>query len=299
MYSYRVQLSYLHIFYAVGRHGGFSRASRELSIQQPSISRAVKLLEEELGQKLLVRKKTHAELTTAGKELFQLCERIFEDITMTERKLQSEMKGVQGVMSFGISDHILNRPLVPLLKGFLKENPNVIPRAYTGTSEEICQRLLNNELDFALLVTVPPLSGLTVKAIASFTARLYIATEYQKDEKVKEFFIGSREIDYSANRSFPTVEALQKVRPQTRVGLSTNSLEAHRQMMLQGLGIALIPDFMMKEDLKEKRAVVLDSKYVYQTKLWWVAKKGKSLSNAVTLFEKNLRDDLKAHLFSF
>lgn len=287
-----MNLTYLPIFYAVARHGGFSKASKELRIQQPSISRAVKLLEENLKQKLFVRHRHHLELTPVGKTLLQLCERVFSDISATLGKLELEVTGPRGPLDFGVADHILSGPLAPPLTAFLKEYPQVYPRAFTGTSQDICQRVLTEELEFAFLVTVPPEPGLKIKAIATFPAHVYIASKSARDPKTQSFFVGSREVDYTGNRDFPTLEALKKQNPETEVRFSSNNLEIHKRFVLDGIGIAILPDFMMRAELKSKKVKIFQDKYEFQTKLWLVTKSGHQLNSQSSLFIKSLGDRL-------
>ena len=64
----------LRPFFAVAREGSFVRAARALKVQQPAVSKAVRVLEERLGATLLERRKTGATLTPAGRRVYELSE---------------------------------------------------------------------------------------------------------------------------------------------------------------------------------------------------------------------------------
>src|SRR4051812_32435962 len=101
-----MQLNHLKYFYVVAREGGFTRAAKVLRVQQPAISKMVRMLEDDLGLVLLERYKRSVKPTKAGEEIFKRCEEIFrsvEDITTFSAREKSEC---QGPLNFGSSDSI-------------------------------------------------------------------------------------------------------------------------------------------------------------------------------------------------
>ncbi|TCL08386.1 transcriptional regulator [Shimia isoporae] len=86
----------LVIFTAAAKHGSFTRAATELNMQQPSVSAAIKQLEEALGVTLFVRGHRKVELTTAGNRLFSDVSRALDDIE----------RSVHSVRQMGREDHV-------------------------------------------------------------------------------------------------------------------------------------------------------------------------------------------------
>lgn len=72
-YAKKAYMNLLHLqyFYVVAKEQGFTKASKALRIQQPAISRMVKLLEEDLGVRLFEKIGRNIQLTTQGKDVFQ------------------------------------------------------------------------------------------------------------------------------------------------------------------------------------------------------------------------------------
>nr|WP_270731023.1 LysR substrate-binding domain-containing protein [Shimia sp. Alg240-R146] len=113
----------LVIFTAAARHGSFTRAAAELNMQQPSVSAAIKQLEEALGVTLFVRGHRKVTLTTAGNRLFSDTSRSLDDIE----------RSVQSVRQMGREDHVtLNSSsafshywMVPRLQKLHDQHPSI------------------------------------------------------------------------------------------------------------------------------------------------------------------------------
>src|SRR5690242_19901377 len=90
------ELGHLAHFYAVARHESFTRAAAALRIQQPSISRSVKLLEEALGVVLFERHPRKVALTAAGQRIFDASVRLFEEAENIGRIAEAERGECQG-----------------------------------------------------------------------------------------------------------------------------------------------------------------------------------------------------------
>ena len=73
--------------------------------------------------------------------------------------------------------------------------------------------------------------------------------DLNKKQEILESFIGSREIDDLNAKKFPTLERLRKDHPRAKIKISSNNLTAHREMVLRGLGVSVLPDFLVEKDL--------------------------------------------------
>ena len=84
-------LSQLEYFYQAAKTQHFNRAADNLSISQPSLSRAISSLENELGIVLFERVGRNVTLTKAGQISLEHTEKILDDIAITERKMQRSL----------------------------------------------------------------------------------------------------------------------------------------------------------------------------------------------------------------
>jgi len=91
----------LKYFIAIAKEGNLTKASKKLHIAQPPLSYQLKLLEEELGVKLVERTTRKVKLTDAGNFLFNRSEQIIEFVETTKKELKDFNEGIEGTLSIG------------------------------------------------------------------------------------------------------------------------------------------------------------------------------------------------------
>lgn len=144
-----MEIRLLKYFLAVANEENITRASEKLHISQPSLSIQLKELEKELGKKLLVRSKRKITLTEEGTILKKRTEEIISLIEKTEKEIGSNLKNIEGEISFG------GYPAPTVLKtaAQLREKHNGVKfNFYSGDAEYICEQLDHGNLDFAVLL---------------------------------------------------------------------------------------------------------------------------------------------------
>ena len=140
----------LQYFLTVVREENMSRAAEVLHVTQPTLSRQMAQLEEELGTKLFIRGR-HLALTDAGVMLRRRAEEVTSlmDKIESEFEMQSDIGGVISIGSGGLSaSHVL--PLV--MEGFRQKYPKVQFQLYTNSAEYVKERLEQGLLDFGFLL---------------------------------------------------------------------------------------------------------------------------------------------------
>ena len=279
-----MELNHLKYFYIVARERGFTNASRVLRVQQPAISKMVRQLEEKLGLVLFERQKKQVLLTKAGEEIFNRCSKIFETVEDIVSFSNKEKIGCYGPLRFGASDSVASHLIPDILSGYMQSYPEVRPSVFTGASNMICDEIRENKIEFGVFFTVPEDDAFVMTEVASLRFYLVVSSMQVANQQIRKSFIGSREIDYPKMRSFPAMEMLRAQGIQPSVVISCNNLDAHRKFVLNGLGVALLPAFMVDEDIREKRLSVIypQKKFFYSLKL--VARNGKILSKNATVF---------------
>ena len=101
-----MQIGWLKYFYSVAKEGGYLRAAEALKVAQPSISKLVRQLEDELGAKLFEKSGRNVRLSKFGSDVYRHCEVIFGEIERIAQ-LNPKKKGtVGGALSFGASEAI-------------------------------------------------------------------------------------------------------------------------------------------------------------------------------------------------
>jgi DNA-binding transcriptional LysR family regulator len=147
-----MELQQLKVFVEVVRQGGFSAAAAHLHSTQPTVSRIIGQLEEDLGQQLLVRGRGEAVLTAAGK----IVHRRALDLLADAGKLRSDLADLsqmrRGELSLGIPP-LGNMLLLPLVKAFKEKYPGIELRLIDGGTLTLEEALHTGRAEIATLLS--------------------------------------------------------------------------------------------------------------------------------------------------
>jgi len=139
------------IFYTVANYSNITKASEELNISQPAISKSIKNLEEQLGGQLFVRTKRGVILTEEGKEFYNYIKRAIEYITSAENKF-TDLKNLEtGCIRIGISTTLTKEFLLPYLERFHNLYPKIDIQIITNITSELFPKLRNGLIDIIIL----------------------------------------------------------------------------------------------------------------------------------------------------
>ena len=142
-------LRHLKIFLAVYETGSTTAAAEELLIAQPSVSVALKELEEHYGVRVFERMSKRLYVTQAGQELYQYARHLVSLFEETEDAMKS--LGASGTLHVGSSVTIGNYFLPGYIKAFQKEFPQVRIRVTVENTDTIEKLLLENGIDLGLV----------------------------------------------------------------------------------------------------------------------------------------------------
>lgn len=148
-----MEIRVLRYFLAVAQEGSVTRAARALHLTQPTLSRQIRELEEELGQTLFSRGGRELSLTREGLLLRQRAEEIVGLAEITEKEFRSlGEKTVSGDLSLGCGESKALSFVTDALKVLQDEHPLIIPHFFSGNGEIVMDRLDKGFLDFAVLM---------------------------------------------------------------------------------------------------------------------------------------------------
>ena len=139
------------IFYTVANHKNITKASEELNISQPAISKSIKNLEEQLGGQLFIRTKRGVILTEEGKEFYNYIKQAIEYISNAENKFTELINLETGCIKIGISTTLTKEFLLPYLEEFHRLYPKIDIQIITNMSSELFPKLRNGLIDIIIL----------------------------------------------------------------------------------------------------------------------------------------------------
>ncbi len=141
---------YKAFFYTV-KYGNISKASEQLYITQPAVSRSIKQLEESLKCALFFRTSKGVKLTPEGEILYKYIEQAFSFIEAGENKLRDVHNLVVGEIRIGVSDTICKYYLIPYLKLFKTLHPGIKVHVICPTTPGIISLLKAGKIDFGII----------------------------------------------------------------------------------------------------------------------------------------------------
>jgi DNA-binding transcriptional LysR family regulator len=246
-----MNLLHLQYFYVVAKEQGFTKASKALRIQQPAISRMVKLLEEDLGLRLLEKIGRNVRLTKAGQDVFEYCIKIFGTVEELKSSVGQIGGECRGPLMLAAAEPIASHYLPVIFKTYLAKFPKVYPNLFSGPASMLFDKIIKGELEMGLFYHIPEMSEkLEVFETLDTRYHLVIRKDLKRKSDIIERFIGSREIDDISTKKFPTLERLKKDYPKASITISSNNLTAHKEMVLQGLGVSILPEFLVHQEIK-------------------------------------------------
>lgn len=145
-----MELRLLQYYLTVVREGNISKAADVLHVTQPTLSRQMGQLEEELGTQLFIRGR-HLELTDAGVMLKRRAEEVTALVGKIEDDFSNE-KEIGGVISIGSGGLYSSRILPEVMSGFRKLHPKVSFHLYTNSADYVKEQMEEGILDFGLLL---------------------------------------------------------------------------------------------------------------------------------------------------
>lgn len=142
----------LRYFIAVAECGSISKAAEKLFTTQPNLSRQLMKLEEETGQKLLIRGNKKSELTEAGRLLYKRATEITELMDRTQSELRSDGDEVFGTVCIGGGESYA----VGLIAKAAKEVSDMFPGIkfdfFSGDTDAVTEKLDKGLIDFGILI---------------------------------------------------------------------------------------------------------------------------------------------------
>jgi DNA-binding transcriptional LysR family regulator len=156
-----MEIRVLRYFVEAAREKSMTNAALKLHVTQPTLSKQIKELEEELGQKLFIRGSYKIHLTSEGEILYKRARDILDMVDLTESEFASMNDFNGGDLYLGCAESDGISLLAKAAKLLRAENKNLHFHLYSGNAETVCERLDKGLLDFAVVVQNIDLSKYT------------------------------------------------------------------------------------------------------------------------------------------
>ena len=147
-----MELRTLSYFLAVAREQNMTEAANVLHVTQPTLSRQIADLEDELGKKLFTRTSRSTILTEDGMHLRQRAEEILTLVNQTEDELKNDTIDLSGCIRIGAGETHAMHILADLFADLHGRYPRLTVELFTGNADAVEEKLAHGLIDFALMI---------------------------------------------------------------------------------------------------------------------------------------------------
>jgi len=287
------QLTY---FRKVAEAKSISRAAEELLITQPAVSKQIRALEEEVGERLFDRIGKKVFLTRAGEVLYGYADRALRTLEEAKTAVRDMSEICAGELVIGTSDHISLHRLPGVLKTYITTYPKVELKLRCHRSETILDMVIKNLVDFGV-ITLPgqPIQNLASVTIWKDPMSLVFPKGHPLEEletiRLKDaagYGMILPEAGTTTRKFIDSAFSGKRLVP--KVAMEVAYIETIKGLVKVGLGVSVLPEKAVKQEVEEGTLVTAKIQdAAFSRDLGVVYRKDKFLSRPATEFIGLLR----------
>lgn len=244
-------LNDMMLFMAVIDAGSFTLAAERLNIPKANLSRKVSRLEQQIGITLLERTTRSHHITEAGKSYLAHCRRIYQEVELAEASVAKILNNIEGQLRIGASVGMGHEILKPILGQFMHQYPEI----------NIQLNLTNRRIDlieegFDLVIRIGTLedSRLIARRLGRISRKAYVSQDYIRQHghisSINQFsecdLLLMSKVHNGGRFLMESDEEQHDI--QVTPKLLVDDFVILKQMAKEGLGVAIIPDYMCQEE---------------------------------------------------
>lgn len=236
----------LQYFIEVAHALNISRAAERLGISQPSLSLAIKRLEDSLGAELLIRGKSGVQLTKTGQKFVAQARLILTEWeNISKNALRGETQ-ITGRFSIGCHQSVALYSLRGFLPALLATHKDLEISLSHGLSRQITDDVINFKTDFGIVVNPAQHPDLVLRTLAKDEVTLYTAAGRRNPDD------GILICDPDLLQSQSLIKSLKKKGMTFSRTLTSSSLEVIAMLTAEGVGTGILPGRVAARDKNQK-----------------------------------------------
>jgi DNA-binding transcriptional LysR family regulator len=272
----RFDLDTLRLFVLVVEHGSISAASEPGNVVTSAISRRLSDLENQAGVPLLRRRSRGVEPTAAGISLYQHARNILGQLRQLDCDLSEHRSGIRGNVRIWVNMTALCYYLPAQLKSFVACYPEVSIELVEKLSDDIPNAVKAGDADLGICAPTDSVVGVSEALYVSDPLVLIVPKSHTFAARKRIFFedtLDEKHIMMQAGASIHTMSqmAARSLKRPIRKSVLVTSFDAMRNMVAEGMGIAVIPQIALKGvDASGYSVVKLADKWCTRTfRIFW------------------------------
>lgn len=289
---------HLHWLTILAEQGSFTRAAERLDVSKAAMSQKIKELEERAGVQLVQRTTRSVRLTSAGEKLVEELREPFARIEQSFFSVRDTAGPVRGLVRITAPVAFARQQLVPLIGEFLRDYPqvrlqlDVTDRIVSLSSEGFDLAIRHSDALPETHVALPLCDTQTV-LVASPAYLNTQSVPHRPQDLAQHNCLYYPRGGESPRWRFITLADSEPVQVQIQGSFATNNSESIRDAALQGLGIAMLPEFSAREVLASGALQQVLPEWqpigAFAARLWIVRPWTAQVPRAVTTFTHWLR----------
>jgi DNA-binding transcriptional LysR family regulator len=260
--QYRINHADLNLILALVRGKTLARAAELLKVDVSTVFRAVRRLESATGTALFDKSRAGYQPTSAAIVLAQQAESAEQALALAQISLEQGQQIVSGTVRLTCTEAVLQSLLLPALRRYMPDYPGL--KLELNTSSTFAN-LSRRDADIALRLTNTPPQHLVGTRLGTVSYRVCASEEYLR----RSGHTALEEMAWIAPDDFlpdhPTVAWRRQQLPGVNLAHRCSSMLAVAQLVRAGMGVAALPDFMLRESELQQLGTPLED---YDTALW-------------------------------
>lgn len=259
-----INLELYKIFYVVAETGNITKASEQLCISQPAVTKQINNLESQLNTPLFIRTKKGVVLNECGKNIFLNVKQALTLLDEANSKIKEFTELHTGKLKIGISTTLMRKYLLKYVEIFHNNYPNIVVDIYTDPTKELIEKLKSGRVDLV---------------IGKFPEKKDKDLNYYELDKTRYIFVANKHYFNLKNTKLNSKDLekypilLQEYPANSRISVEkyfeTNNVSIEPKMNIassnllidfinMGYGIGYVTELYIKDELKKGNVFKID-----------------------------------------
>lgn len=248
----------LRTFMVIVEQRGITLAADHLGLKQPTVSNALKRLEERVERRLIERKPNFFRVTSTGLLLYQECVEIFGTIARLPDLMKESDDEITGHVSIAMASHVISTFFDDVLSRYSQKNPKITFSISISESQDVLKSIIQKRASLGICLVNKKDPRLEYDIIYRQFFGFFCGPKHRlfgkKNVKLKDLE-GENSVSFQTDHETGALNAVSLLRAKAKFAPklkgTSSSLQEVRRMIIAGLGVGPLPLHIAQRDLDE------------------------------------------------
>lgn len=247
----RLDLNLLKIFREICRSEGIGSAARRLNLQQPTVSLALRRLEDHIGEKLCLRTPRGIELTAAGHVLSKFCDSLFDSVQSLPNDIARTSGDVQGLLTIRTVSGVVSAELDATLDTMRRRHPGIRLKIEVAPCPIVVEALAKGRAEVCMSFDAAPRAELLYEPLVREFQQLYCSRSsplYGSRITRPEVLSSERFVVTGTDEPIEVKNFRLRYGLGLRPSGEAENLDEAKRMIRMGVGVGFLPTVLVSRD---------------------------------------------------